>query len=66
MSTAVLDAMCSNSARLIPGKPRKKVMKLVLTILLMFSGYTFAASCTLTNERTATPSKVAPAAKHQQ
>jgi len=38
-------------------------MKLVLTILLMFSGYTFAASCTLTNERTATPSKVAPAAK---
>ena len=42
-------------------------MKLVLAILLMFSGYTFAqvapASATLTNEPTATPSKVAPTAK---
>ncbi len=46
MITAVLDAMRSNSARLIPGEPRKKTMKLVLAILLMFSGYTFAASCT--------------------
>jgi hypothetical protein len=35
-------------------KPRKIVMKLVLVVLLMFSGYTFAASCANINDLHAT------------